>query len=302
MKKIRNVLVMFICAIVCLATTVSYASSKKTLAGTIKCSGSTALLPIVKQAAEDFMKVYPKVSIEVTGGGSGTGIRNVTDGVVDIGNSDVFAPENSGLVDNQIAVIPFLFIANNDVKVSSLTNDQLKGIFSGKITNWKEVGGEDKKIVVVMRPASSGTRMTIQQIVMGKENFTTNAIVQDSTGSVKTTVANTPGAIGYIDLAYVDSKVKALKYNNVECNLENVKNGKYTLVSIGHMYTKGQPNELTKAFIEYIKGTTFQNRVLQYYKFAPVTKELKDKVNKIKIGSSSSNNKNTIKPSVKRKK
>lgn len=266
------------------------------LSGKIKCSGSTALLPIVKQAAEDFMKVNPKVSIEITGGGSGTGIKNVQDGVVDIGNSDVFAPENSGLVDHQIAIIPFLFIVNPSVGVDNLSKEDLVKIFSGRVTNWKEVGGNDQKITVIMRQASSGTRMTVQQLVMGSEQFTTNAIVQDSNGAVKTTVAKTPGAIGYVDLAYVDKTVKPLKYEGVECTIENAKNGKYKLVSIGHMYTKGQPSPLVKAFIDYVQSSTFQNRVLPYYKFAPVSSQSKNQITKIKLTTSTSKNTN-VKPS-----
>ncbi|MCX7884516.1 MAG: phosphate ABC transporter substrate-binding protein [Caloramator sp.] len=298
MKKIARILSAFLISSMVLSTGTAFAATSK-LSGTIKCSGSTALMPIVKAAAEDFMKANPKVSIEVAGGGSGTGIKNVQDGVVDIGNSDVFS-DDKNLVDHQIALIPFLFIVNPDVTVSNLTKDQLIKIFSGKITNWKEVGGADKKITVIIRQASSGTRMTVQQLVMGSEQFTSSAIVQDSNGSLKTTVANTPGSIGFVDLAYVDSKVKALKYEGVECNLENVKNGKYTLVSIGHMYTKGQPSELVKAFLDYISSSTFQNRILPYYKFVPVASSAKNNISKIKLNTSSAKTAN-LKPSQARK-
>ncbi|MCX7695865.1 MAG: phosphate ABC transporter substrate-binding protein [Caloramator sp.] len=296
MKKMKR-FVAAVLAAMTLTVSVPYVKADaKSYSGNIKCSGSTALLPIIKQAADDFMKANPKVTIEVTGGGSGTGIKNVQDGVVDIGNSDVFAPEGSGLVDHQIAVIPFLFIVNPSVQVSNLTKQQLVDIFSGKITNWKEVGGNDQKITVIMRQASSGTRMTVQQLVMGSEQFTTNAIVQDSNGSVKATVAKTPGAIGYVDLAYVDKTVKALKYEGVECTIDNVKNGKYKLASIGHMYTKGQPSELVKAFIDYVQSSTFQNRVLPFYKFAPANSSAINQINKIKLTTSNSKSTN-VKPS-----
>jgi phosphate transport system substrate-binding protein len=246
--------------------------AKNELSGAVTASGSTALLPLVKQAATDFMDSNKNVNVTVAGGGSGTGLQQAKDGVVDIGNSDIEAESGSGLVDHQIAIEPFAFVVNNGVKVTSLTKNQLIGIFSGNITNWKNVGGEDSKIMVITRQASSGTRRVIQKEVMGNSEFTKNAVTGDSNGAVKTTVINTPNSIGYVDFAYVDTKLKAISYNGISPTIENVKNGTYTLTSIGHMYTKAQPNPQAKAFIDYIQSPDFQNNALPKYQFVPVKK------------------------------
>jgi phosphate transport system substrate-binding protein len=249
----------------------------------VTASGSTALLPIVKQAAEEYMDKHSDVNITVAGGGSGTGLQQVADGVVNIGNSDVYAAEGKGLVDHQVAIEPFLFVVNSDVLITGLTRNQVIGIFSGKITNWKQVGGKDKKISVIMRQASSGTRMTIQSLVMGNEQFTTNAVVQDSNGAVRTTVMRTPGAIGYIDLSYVVPTVRALKYEGVTPTMDNVKNGTYKLTGIGHMYTKGVATGATKDFIDYILSKDFQNRVLPKAMFVPIASVKKVQIKKILV-------------------
>lgn len=266
-------------------------------AETVTASGSTALLPIVKQAASDFMNSHPDVTIQVAGGGSGTGLQQVASGTVTIGDSDVFATDGSGLVDHQVAIEPFLFIVNSDVLITGLTHDQIVGIFSGKITNWKQVGGKNEKISVIMRAASSGTRMTIQSLVMGNEQFTTNSVIQDSAGSVRATVMRTPGAIGYVDLSYVSPTVRTLKYNGVAPTIENVKNGTYKLISYGHMYTKGEATGNTKAFIEYIMSKDFQAKTLPQFKFVSTADVKPAQIKKIKIN----NNKKPAKQVVKTK-
>ena len=246
--------------------------TKNEISGTVTASGSTALLPLVKQAATDFMDTNKNVNVTIAGGGSGTGLQQVKDGVVNIGNSDVEAEAGNGLIDHQIAIEPFAFVVNKGITTTSLTKDQLIGIFSGNITNWKAVGGKDSKIRVIMRQASSGTRKVIQKEVMGNSQFTNNAVTGDSNGAVKTTVMNTPNSIGYVDFAYVDSNLKAISYNGISPTIENVKNGTYTLTSIGHMYTKGEPKAEVKAFIDYIQSPTFQNNALSKYQFVPVKK------------------------------
>lgn len=259
-------IIIFVMALTMVGSIMATAAS----AETITTSGSTALLPIVKQAATEFMDKNKGATIQVAGGGSGTGLQQVADGIVNIGNSDVYATNGGGLVDHQAAIEPFLFIINSDIILSGLTHDQVVGIFSGKITNWKQVGGKDEKISVIMRSASSGTRMTIQSLVMGNEQFTNNSAVQDSNGSVRTTVMRTPGAIGYVDLSYVSPTVRILKYDGVAPTIENVKNGTYKLIGIGHMYTKGEATGTTKAFIDYILSKDFQNRILPQFKFVSI--------------------------------
>jgi len=249
-------------------------NSGESLSGKVTASGSSALLPLVKQAADEFMNLHQDVTVNVTGGGSGTGVKNVADGTSDIGNSDVaFAPEykDSGLVDHVVAVAPFALIVNNDVTVDSLTKQQAANIFSGKITNWKDVGGADKKITVVTRPESSGSRKLIVNLVLDGGEFTKDGVTQAESGSLKTTVAETPGAIGYIDIPYVDGSLKALKFNGVAYAPDAISNGQYPLYGVEHMYTKGEAQGAVKAFLDYILSKDFQETRVKELKFLPAS-------------------------------
>lgn len=244
---------------------------------TITAAGSTALQPLAQAAAKDFMAKNNGVQVNISGGGSFTGLNNVASGSVDIGNSDVTvdsAPDlkDKGLVDHQVAVEPFLIIVNKDVTVDDLSQAQLTDIFTGKITNWKDVGGKDAKITIIGRAASSGSRATISKVVMGGKDFTSAATAQDSTGNLITGVAQTPGAIGYIDAAYLKDTVKALKYNGVAYSADAVVNGKYAIWSYGHMFTKGEATGTVKAYLDYIMSADFQNANVEKAGFIPVSK------------------------------
>jgi phosphate transport system substrate-binding protein len=242
------------------------------LTGTVTASGSSALLPLVKQAAADFMDLHKQVAVNVTGGGSGTGIKNVADGTSDIGNSDVdYGPEykDKGLVDHVVAIAPFAMIVNNDVAVKQLTKNQAADIFSGAITNWQDVGGKDQRIVVVTRPESSGSRMLVANLVMDGKPFVKSAITQAESGALKTAVAQTPGAIGYVDYPYVDQTVKALAFNGVDYSPEAIQAGKYPLYGVEHMYTKGEPTGVVKAFLEFMMSNDFQKKRVEQLKFLP---------------------------------
>ncbi|WP_435921768.1 phosphate ABC transporter substrate-binding protein [Paenibacillus sp. DYY-L-2] len=235
------------------------------LEGSILAVGSSALQPLVDQVSKKFMDQNAKVSIQVQGGGSGTGLTQVSGGQADIGNSDVFAEEKleaaqaSELVDHQVAVVAMAAVVNPDVTIDNLTKDQLVQIFTGKITNWKDVGGPDQKIQIVNRPSSSGTRATFEKYALGtKTDDLEGAIQEDSSGTVKKLVAETPGAIGYLALSYLDDKVKTVKYEGVEATVDNVANGTYPVWAYEHMYTKGEPNEIVKAFLDYIVSDEVQ--------------------------------------------
>lgn len=278
-----------------LVSSVAMAAPKAKLSGNITCSGSTALLPLVKSAAVQFMKNNPDVNITVSGGGSGTGIQQASDGIVDIGNSDVIA-NKPGLVDHPIAIIPFAIIVNPDVNVKNLTQKQLVGLLSGSIQNWKSVGGKDQAVTIVTRQASSGSRMTIQTVVMKNTPISSNAIICESNGALKSTVASTPGAIGYIDFPYVDSSIKALSYNGIAPTNENVKNGKYTITTFGHMYTKGNGSALAQEFIKYIKSPSVQNTIVVQNKFIPLqSKTAASKATKVKLNVKTGSKKSTKK-------
>lgn len=240
-------------------------SSTENISGSATAVGSTALQPLVEQAAKLFHEKYPNATINVQGGGSGTGLTQVSQGAADIGNSDIFAEEKAGidakaLVDHKVAVVGFAVVVNKDVSVDSLTQDQLVKIFTGKITNWKDVGGQDQKIVVVNRPASSGTRATFKKVVLkGQDEVQGVALTEDSSGTVKKTVADTKGAISYLALSYVDDTVKALKYDGVAATAENITSGKYPIWSYEHMYTKGEPTGVVKAFLDFMMSDEVQN-------------------------------------------
>lgn len=237
--------------------------------GSLTASGSTALQPLIEKAAENFKKKYPDASISVQGGGSGTGLTQVSQGSVDIGNSDVFAeeklkPEQSkALVDHKVVAQGFAVVTSKDTGVKSLTKQQIQNIFSGKITNWKDVGGSDIAINVIHRPASSGTRATfIKTVLDGNKDLENDKIgtTQDSNGAVKTALISTKGSISYVGLSYLNSQeakdaLIGLSIDGVEPIKDNITTGKYAFYSWGHMYTKGEPNELAKAFLDYVSSS-----------------------------------------------
>lgn len=240
---------------------------------TISAAGSTALQPLVKIAADDFMAKNSGVQVNLSGGGSMTGLNNVSSGSIDIGNSDVLAPDSmSGLVDHQVCVAPFIIVTNKDVTIDNLTKAQASDIFTGKVTNWKDVGGKDEKISIIGRAASSGTRINIEKIVMDGQKMAASAAAQDSTGNLLTGVSQTPGAIGYIDAAYLNDQVKAMKYNGVAYSKEAVENGQYPIYCYEHMYTKGEPTGTVKAFLDYINSPEFQDKNVEKAGFLPTDK------------------------------
>ncbi|VBB06384.1 Hypothetical protein LUCI_1615 [Lucifera butyrica] len=231
---------------------------KTQISGNITASGSTALQPLAEKAAQQFGQKNPNAKVIVQGGGSGTGLTQVAQGAVQIGDSDIFAEEKSGinageLVDHKVCVVGFATVVNKKVTIDNLTHQQLLDIFTGKITNWKEVGGPDLKITIVNRPASSGTRATFKKYALkGAEEATGIGLQSDASGTVLKTVAETDGAVSYLALSYVNDSVKALKLDGVEPTVANITSGKYPIWSYEHMYTKGQPTGLTKDFLDYM--------------------------------------------------
>ena len=243
--------------------------------GKVTASGSTALLPLLKAGQEEFYKLHDKVTINISGGGSFTGQKQVASGAVNIGNSDVELSadlKDKGLVEHKLVGIPFVFIANKDVAVDNLTTQQYVEVLTGKIKNWKEVGGKDQKITLIHRAKSSGSRATIAKIVLQGAEFTNDAVVQDSNGAVRSAVATTPGAIGYVDAAYVDASVKGMQFNGVPYSIQAVVDGKYPVYTFGRMFTKGEPTGAVKAFIDYVTGKDFQEKNAESKGFVPITK------------------------------
>lgn len=237
--------------------------------------GSSALQPLVETVAEEYQSKNPGKFINVQGGGSGTGLSQVQSGAVDIGNSDLFAEEKSGikaekLVDHKVAVVGITPIVNKKVGVTDISLENLRKIFLGEIKNWKELGGRDQKIVVLNRAAGSGTRATFEKWVMdGKDAI--RAQEQDSSGMVRQIVTDTPGAISYTAFSYVTKDVQTLKIDGVEPTDENVATNNWKIWAYEHMYTKGQPNQLTKEFLEYMLTDEVQEKIVTKLGYIPVS-------------------------------
>lgn len=259
------------------AATTGTTKTTANVSGSITSLGSTAIQQMVKEAADNFMSKNSGASIQVQGGGSGTGLTQVSSGNADIGNSDIFAEEKlpadkaKELVDHKVCVVGFAAVVNPGVKVDNLTQKQLIDVFTGKIKNWKELGGDDQEIVIINRPSSSGTRATFKKYALnGADEAQGKALTEDSSGTVKKVVGDTKGAISYLALSYIDNTVKALKYDGVEATPENIAAGKYPIWSYEHMYTKGEPKDLTKAFLDYIMSSDVQNTIVKKLKFVPI--------------------------------
>ncbi|MBO0480677.1 phosphate ABC transporter substrate-binding protein PstS family protein [Vagococcus fluvialis] len=242
----------------------------------INAVGSSAMQPLVEAAGEQYSSANVGKFINVQGGGSGTGLSQVQAGAVQIGNSDLFAEEKDGikseeLVDHQVAVVGLTPIVNKEIGITDISKEDLKKIFTGEITNWKEVGGRNQKIVIINRAAGSGSRHTFEQWVLDGEE-SKNAQEQDSTGMVRQIVSTTPGAISYVAFSYVTDDVATLSIDGVNPTEENVMRNKWTVWSYEHMYTKGEPKGLTKEFLAYMLSEEVQKEIVPQLGYIPVSR------------------------------
>ncbi|MDY6342063.1 MAG: phosphate ABC transporter substrate-binding protein [Lachnospiraceae bacterium] len=252
------------------ASSEAASTAASAVSGEVTAAGSSALLPLAQAAAESFMEENPDCIVTVNGGGSGEGLKQVADGAVDIGDSDVFAEEKldadaaAKLVDHEVCTITMAPVVNAGNKVTDLSTDDLIGIFTGKITNWKDVGGDDMDIVLVTRPSSSGTRALFKTWALnGEEEASNEALETDDSGTLLQTVEQNEGAIGYVALSYLvnNDAVKTVSIDGVEPTLENTYNGTYKVWGYEHMYTGGEGSEQAQAFINYMMGDTFADQL-----------------------------------------
>lgn len=248
-----------------LAITVLTGCGQKTDKVTIV--GSSAMQLLAEQAGNDYRLQHKGVNITVQGGGSGTGLSQVQERAVAIGTSDIFAEQKKGinaaqLQDHKIAVIGITPIANKEVGVKNITRTNLQKIFTGKITNWKQVGGHDLPITVINRSKGSGTRTSFESVIL-PGLVPIKAQEQDSNGAVKKIVASTPGAISYIAFPYAEGNaVQKLAIDGIAPTNTNVKQNKWKLWSYEHMYTQKHPQAQTQAFINYMQGTHVQRDLI----------------------------------------
>lgn len=203
-------------------------------------------------------------------------MSQVSEGSVDIGNSDVYAEEKEGidaakLVDHKVAVVGIAAAINPNVGITDISKEDLIKVFTGKITNWKDVGGKDQKIVLVNRPDSSGTRAVFNKF--GLDGATpAEGITEDSSNTVKKILKETEGAVGYLAFSYfTDDSVKALSVDGVEAKEENVQTGKFPIWAYQHSYTKGEATGLGKSFLDYVMSDDIQSTLLKEQGYLPVT-------------------------------
>ncbi|MBY4798383.1 phosphate ABC transporter substrate-binding protein [Collinsella sp. AGMB00827] len=256
------------------------AATASNLSGEVTYDGASSFQALVEASAEKFMEKYADVSVTGSGNGSGKGLTAVAEGTVTIGNSDVFAETKldadkaAKLVDHEVAVVGMGPVVSKNVKVDDLSLEQLKGIFSGTITNWSEVGGENAEIVVLNRKAGSGTRATFEAAVFGGEpNEFKGAAELDKSGDVQTQMASTDNAISYLDFSHFNpEKFTAIKVGGVAPESKNVLDDSFKIWATEHMYCAKDADEATKAFLEFMLSEDVQGSLVEKQGFIPVSK------------------------------
>jgi phosphate transport system substrate-binding protein len=247
--------------------------------GTVRVSGSSALQPLVNAAKEQFEQKNKGISVEVSAGGSKKGLADVAAGAVQIGDSDIFAPADLAgqLVDHKVAVVGFAAMANKGAgdKVTALSMADLAKVFSGAVTNWKDLGGDPQPIVVINRAPNSGTRAVFGNIVLGGDKFVESQ-TEDNSGALVAKLKQTKGAISYLALSFADPDLRVLSLKKdkdvIEPTQANITAGTYPIWSYEHMFTKGAPTGATKVFLDYMTSADFQEHALPNVKgFIPVT-------------------------------
>lgn len=234
------------------------------LQGTVSLAGSTSMEKLCEAMSESFMEAYPDITVTVEYTGSGAGIESLTAGSIDIGNASrglKDGEKEKGAVENVVAIDGIAVIVDKANAVTDLTTEQLADIYTGKVTNWSELGGSNEAIVVIGRENGSGTRGAFEELLK-VEDACKYAQELDSTGGVLAKVASTPGAIGYVSLDVVDETVQATALNGVEANEENILAGNYMLSRPFVMATMGEidsQNELVQTWFSYIASEEGQN-------------------------------------------
>jgi len=248
---------------------------------TIVMDGSTTVGPIAKAFAEYYMKQNPDVKITVSESGSGNGAKAIINGTCQIANmsramkdNEVAAAKEKGVnaVHHVVAMDGLAVVVHPSNPVKGLTVDQVRDIYMGKITNWKDVGGADKKIVVIGRDTNSGTYETFESMVMKKEKVTEAAEVAGSNGQIKQRIAKTPTAISYLGAGFVDKDVKALLINDIAATPETILNKTYPIARPLYMVTNGEPTGHVKSMVE-LCFTEAGRKIIEDIGFVPPAKK-----------------------------
>ncbi len=225
-------------------------------------AGSTAFQPFAEKLADQFMTLNPGINVTVQGGGSAVGIQSALAGTAQIGMADlVQLPEEAkDLTATEVARDGIAIVVNPGNKIEGLTIKQVREIFNGVITNWKQVGGDNWPITVVSREAGSGTRTSFEQIV-GDISLMKEALIQDSNGTIRETVANDANAVGYLSHGLINEKIKPVKLDGVECTTEQIISGKFKLVRPVFLLTQGPPEGAVKQVIDYMLSPEGQETI-----------------------------------------
>ncbi|MGZ6237873.1 MAG: phosphate ABC transporter substrate-binding protein [Syntrophales bacterium] len=262
-----------------------FATNLAVAAENIVIKGSTTVLPIAQAALEAYMKVHPGVNISLSAGGSGDGIKALIDKSTDIAASsreikdkEVALARGRGVnpVAHAVAIDAIVPVVNPRNKVQGLTIDQLSQIYQGKITNWKEIGGDNLTIIVVSRDSSSGTFESWGHLVLNNARVTPKAQLQASNGAIVQAVSKNRYAIGYVGLGYVDASVKALTVNGIQASAKTALLKEYPIARPLYMYTNGQPTGEVANFLKFVLSPAGQKLVAKEG-FVPLTAEEMEK-------------------------
>ena len=268
----------FLVALVALSAAVLFGGAAAAWAEDVVIKGSTTVLPIAQATVEAYMKTRPGVHISLSGGGSGEGIKALIDKTAAIAmssreikakESDLAKSRGVKPVAHVVAYDAIVPVVNPKNPVSSLTVDQLSQIYQGKITNWKEVGGQDLAIVVISRDSSSGTFETWGHLVLHGAKVTPRAQLQASNGAIVQAVSKNRYAIGYIGMGYINKSVKPLMVNGIQATAETALSGKYPISRPLYMYTDGEPKGETASYLKFVLDPRGQ-KIVAKEGFVPV--------------------------------
>ncbi|WP_300809836.1 PstS family phosphate ABC transporter substrate-binding protein [uncultured Desulfovibrio sp.] len=268
-------------ALLCAAAVTAVSLAAPVAAGDLTINGSTTVLPVVQKAGEAFMASHPTVHLSISGGGSGNGIKALIEKQCDIAMSsrDIQAKEKTAAEKNgvtpqrtAIAVDAIVPVVHPDNKVGDLTVQQLADIYAGKIRNWKDVGGDDAKIVVISRDTSSGTFESWHELIMKKARVTPAALMQASNGAVSQAVAKNRNAIGYLGLGYLNSTVKGLSVNGVKASADTALSRQWPIARELYIFTNGAPAGDAKLFVDYLLAQDKGQKDVREVGFVPIAK------------------------------
>ena len=247
----------------------------------ITINGSTTVLPIMQSVSESYMAAHPDIQIELSGGGSGNGIKALIEGQTmlamssrDIKPGETDQAKAKGVTPFRVSVAidALAPVVHPDNKVAALSLDQLKAMYEGKVSNWKEVGGDDARIVLISRDTSSGTYETWAELVMKGEKVTPSALMQASNGAVVQAVSKNKNAIGYIGIGYLDKSVKSLKIGEATVSAENALSRVWPLSRELYVFANGQPNGALQEFIAYLLDPAKGQKAVKESGFVPLPK------------------------------